>query len=79
MEAQTTEVPPPDISAICAICKDSFQSREPKLLPCLHTFCKPCILLEAGQGECCSFIHCKRHDKHLTWCDQYMIIKANLG
>ncbi|XP_002735005.1 E3 ubiquitin-protein ligase TRIM33-like [Saccoglossus kowalevskii] len=28
---------------ICSICKNGFTTRSPKLLPCLHTFCKACI------------------------------------
>ncbi|XP_056132586.1 transcription intermediary factor 1-alpha [Lampris incognitus] len=27
----------------CPICKLSFHNREPKLLPCLHSFCKKCL------------------------------------
>ncbi|KAI1882575.1 hypothetical protein AGOR_G00252170 [Albula goreensis] len=27
----------------CAVCKLHFSSREPKLLPCLHSFCKKCL------------------------------------
>lgn len=27
----------------CPICKLSFNNREPKLLPCLHSFCKRCV------------------------------------
>uniref|UniRef100_A0A665WL85 RING-type E3 ubiquitin transferase n=1 Tax=Echeneis naucrates TaxID=173247 RepID=A0A665WL85_ECHNA len=27
----------------CPICKLSFHNREPKLLPCLHSFCKRCL------------------------------------
>lgn len=27
----------------CPVCKLSFNSREPKLLPCLHSFCKRCV------------------------------------
>ncbi|XP_007907565.2 E3 ubiquitin-protein ligase TRIM33 isoform X1 [Callorhinchus milii] len=27
----------------CAVCRDSLQGREPKLLPCLHSFCKRCL------------------------------------
>lgn len=27
----------------CAVCKENFQSRDPKLLPCLHSFCKKCL------------------------------------
>ncbi|KAM8830908.1 E3 ubiquitin-protein ligase TRIM33 isoform 1-T1 [Synchiropus picturatus] len=50
----TTEMsPPPNAPAVtpvnlldtCAVCKQSLQSREcePKLLPCLHSFCLKCI------------------------------------
>ncbi|XP_062852518.1 transcription intermediary factor 1-alpha isoform X2 [Trichomycterus rosablanca] len=28
---------------ICPMCKLSFHSREPKLMPCLHSFCKRCL------------------------------------
>ncbi|XP_057184870.1 transcription intermediary factor 1-alpha isoform X2 [Triplophysa rosa] len=28
---------------MCPVCKLSFTSREPKLLPCLHSFCKRCL------------------------------------
>lgn len=28
---------------VCPVCKLSFTSREPKLLPCLHSFCKRCL------------------------------------
>uniref|UniRef100_A0A672QMI3 RING-type E3 ubiquitin transferase n=1 Tax=Sinocyclocheilus grahami TaxID=75366 RepID=A0A672QMI3_SINGR len=28
---------------VCPVCKLSFSSREPKLLPCLHSFCKRCL------------------------------------
>ncbi|KAG7454783.1 hypothetical protein MATL_G00263510 [Megalops atlanticus] len=27
----------------CAVCNLNFSSREPKLLPCLHSFCKKCL------------------------------------
>uniref|UniRef100_A0A8C6KHC7 RING-type E3 ubiquitin transferase n=1 Tax=Nothobranchius furzeri TaxID=105023 RepID=A0A8C6KHC7_NOTFU len=27
----------------CPVCKLSFHNREPKLLPCLHSFCKKCL------------------------------------
>ncbi|MEQ2215449.1 hypothetical protein XENOCAPTIV_001201 [Xenoophorus captivus] len=27
----------------CPICKLSFHNREPKLLPCLHSFCRRCL------------------------------------
>ncbi|CAJ1056211.1 transcription intermediary factor 1-alpha-like [Xyrichtys novacula] len=28
---------------ICPVCRLNFHSREPKLLPCLHSFCKKCL------------------------------------
>ncbi|XP_070562888.1 E3 ubiquitin-protein ligase TRIM33-like isoform X2 [Ptychodera flava] len=28
---------------VCVVCKNGFAGREPKLMPCLHTFCKECI------------------------------------
>lgn len=27
----------------CPVCKLNFHNREPKLLPCLHSFCKKCL------------------------------------
>lgn len=27
----------------CPVCRLNFHSREPKLLPCLHSFCKQCL------------------------------------
>uniref|UniRef100_UPI00398F0D73 E3 ubiquitin-protein ligase TRIM33 isoform X2 n=1 Tax=Pristiophorus japonicus TaxID=55135 RepID=UPI00398F0D73 len=27
----------------CAVCRDMLQGKEPKLLPCLHSFCKRCL------------------------------------
>ncbi|XP_067863395.1 E3 ubiquitin-protein ligase TRIM33 isoform X2 [Heptranchias perlo] len=27
----------------CAVCRDTLQGKEPKLLPCLHSFCKRCL------------------------------------
>ena len=27
----------------CPVCKLNFHNREPKLLPCLHSFCKRCL------------------------------------
>uniref|UniRef100_H3CIX7 RING-type E3 ubiquitin transferase n=1 Tax=Tetraodon nigroviridis TaxID=99883 RepID=H3CIX7_TETNG len=41
-----TPVPAPvNLLEVCAVCKQSLQSRdcEPKLLPCLHSFCLKCI------------------------------------
>lgn len=28
---------------MCPVCKLSFTNREPKLMPCLHSFCKRCL------------------------------------
>ena len=44
----------------CLVCKEHF--KEPKLLPCLHYFCKPCIaqLIEgvpSGQSFKCPSCH----------------------
>uniref|UniRef100_A0A8C6UXP6 RING-type E3 ubiquitin transferase n=1 Tax=Neogobius melanostomus TaxID=47308 RepID=A0A8C6UXP6_9GOBI len=35
----------------CPICKLSFHNREPKLLPCLHSFCKKCLPAPYGNAE----------------------------
>ncbi|XP_013870011.1 transcription intermediary factor 1-alpha isoform X2 [Austrofundulus limnaeus] len=35
----------------CPICKLSFHNREPKLLPCLHSFCKRCLPAPFRSGE----------------------------
>jgi len=35
----------------CGSCKENVQSRRPKLLSCLHTFCQQCISsLETGES-----------------------------
>uniref|UniRef100_G3Q5C2 RING-type E3 ubiquitin transferase n=1 Tax=Gasterosteus aculeatus aculeatus TaxID=481459 RepID=G3Q5C2_GASAC len=34
----------------CPICKLSFHNREPKLLPCLHSFCKRCLPVPHRMG-----------------------------
>ncbi|XP_077371226.1 E3 ubiquitin-protein ligase TRIM33 isoform X2 [Festucalex cinctus] len=43
--ATTTTQTPVNLLDTCAVCKQSLQSREcePKLLPCLHSFCLKCI------------------------------------
>ncbi|KAJ8401392.1 hypothetical protein AAFF_G00386230 [Aldrovandia affinis] len=33
----------PNLLDTCAVCNLNFNSREPKLLPCLHSFCKKCL------------------------------------
>lgn len=35
----------------CPVCKLSFHNREPKLLPCLHSFCKRCLPLPFMSAE----------------------------
>lgn len=43
--AATPVLAPVNLLDTCAVCKQSLQSRdcEPKLLPCLHSFCLKCI------------------------------------
>ncbi|KAG9334933.1 hypothetical protein JZ751_006255 [Albula glossodonta] len=33
----------PNLLDTCAVCNLNFNNREPKLLPCLHSFCKKCL------------------------------------
>lgn len=35
----------------CSVCKLSFHNREPKLLPCLHSFCKRCLPTSASTAD----------------------------
>ncbi|XP_061770492.1 transcription intermediary factor 1-alpha isoform X1 [Nerophis ophidion] len=35
----------------CPVCKLSFHNREPKLLPCLHSFCKRCLPAPCRGGD----------------------------
>uniref|UniRef100_A0A7N8X6C8 E3 ubiquitin-protein ligase TRIM33 n=1 Tax=Mastacembelus armatus TaxID=205130 RepID=A0A7N8X6C8_9TELE len=44
-QAATPVSAPMNLLDTCAVCKQSLQSRdsEPKLLPCLHSFCRKCI------------------------------------
>ncbi|GCB73317.1 hypothetical protein scyTo_0002473 [Scyliorhinus torazame] len=45
--AATTAVAPAEVNLNlldeCAVCRDTLQGKEPKLLPCLHSFCKRCL------------------------------------
>ncbi|XP_064634373.1 transcription intermediary factor 1-alpha-like isoform X2 [Lineus longissimus] len=43
MEATTTESSNPPMAESCGICKENFEGKDPQLLPCLHSFCKPCL------------------------------------
>ena len=45
----------PDLT--CSKCKESL--REPKLLPCLHSFCKSCLEELAGQGQSLTCTNCQ--------------------
>ena len=39
----------------CKVCDGDLTSREPKLMPCLHTVCKECVMNVASadkQSEC---------------------------
>ncbi|GFY37314.1 brain tumor protein [Trichonephila inaurata madagascariensis] len=42
------DIPPEECSTYCSLCHEKFTS--PKVLPCLHTFCKAC--LERVQDNC---------------------------
>ena len=44
MEAETTESAFASVLNVCGVCKQNLQGREPKLLSCLHVFCKQCVL-----------------------------------
>ncbi|KAK7500421.1 hypothetical protein BaRGS_00008328 [Batillaria attramentaria] len=32
-----------DFRQTCGLCMESYRGRQPKLLPCFHTFCLPCL------------------------------------
>ena len=66
MEAETTEKSADSVDKqeqfaefaaelnTCASCKQIYQNKEPKLLPCLHTICATClsnISVEPNEGE----------------------------
>ena len=41
----TNEVSDDPISLICKLCEKSYQHKDgPLMLPCLHSFCKPCLI-----------------------------------
>ncbi|XP_025087344.1 uncharacterized protein LOC112560013 isoform X2 [Pomacea canaliculata] len=41
-----------DPTAVCSVCLLPFVGRQPKILPCFHTFCLPCLtsMPQAGEG-----------------------------
>ncbi|KAK7490551.1 hypothetical protein BaRGS_00018154, partial [Batillaria attramentaria] len=43
-----------DSRVVCSVCLEPYRGRQPKLLPCFHTFCLPClsqIALKKSQGS----------------------------
>ena len=32
-----------DSRMTCSVCLEPYRGRQPKLLPCFHTFCLPCL------------------------------------
>ncbi|PVD28727.1 hypothetical protein C0Q70_11321 [Pomacea canaliculata] len=34
---------PDDVASICSVCLEPYKGRNPKLLPCFHTLCLPCL------------------------------------
>ncbi|PVD28729.1 hypothetical protein C0Q70_11323 [Pomacea canaliculata] len=34
---------PDDVAFICSVCLEPYKGRNPKLLPCFHTLCLPCL------------------------------------
>uniref|UniRef100_A0A4W5LY30 RING-type E3 ubiquitin transferase n=1 Tax=Hucho hucho TaxID=62062 RepID=A0A4W5LY30_9TELE len=53
--SSTNPVTPINLMDTCAVCKQSLQTRdcEPKLLPCLHSFCLKCIPQPERQLRTC--------------------------
>ncbi|CAH1787374.1 unnamed protein product [Owenia fusiformis] len=57
MEAESTEKPPEKGSEggvyNCGVCKESFETKEAKLFPCLHSFCRSCVVSEPDNSVKC--------------------------
>ena len=49
VEAETTETERSFIKFLsyCGLCKEHLGGRDAKFLPCLHTFCKPCLSIDS--------------------------------
>ena len=45
VQEKTSAIDTLNLLDTCPSCHLNFQSREPKLLPCLHSFCKKCLPL----------------------------------
>lgn len=45
MQGESSEAAEHNYLDTCPVCHLNFHSREPKLLPCLHSFCKRCLPL----------------------------------
>ena len=43
VQEKTSAIDTLNLLDTCPSCHLNFQSREPKLLPCLHSFCKKCL------------------------------------
>uniref|UniRef100_A0A8C4WZ22 Tripartite motif containing 33 n=1 Tax=Eptatretus burgeri TaxID=7764 RepID=A0A8C4WZ22_EPTBU len=43
---------PLNLLEVCAVCRLGLQTREPKLLPCLHSFCQACLPRPQRQQLC---------------------------
>ena len=55
---------PPSTVVQCTVCLDSF--KEPKVLPCCHTFCKSClegILKRSTRQKTLTCPHCRAEHK----------------
>ncbi|KAM9223541.1 tripartite motif-containing protein 66 [Leptosomus discolor] len=52
VKLQPTEMETLDLSRSCLVCKWDLRRRDPRMLPCLHSFCKDC-LPDLIQGYSC--------------------------
>ncbi|KAK7499513.1 hypothetical protein BaRGS_00009165 [Batillaria attramentaria] len=44
-----------DGRVVCSVCLEPYRGRQPKLLPCFHTFCLPCLSQLAYSGTQANF------------------------
>jgi len=52
VKLQPTEMETLDLLRNCLVCKWDLRRRDPRMLPCLHSFCKDC-LPDLIQGYSC--------------------------